>query len=144
MTLDEVKSGYLSKLEKAGFTKNQFTEDSLQYALIGYEKEGTVLVFKTSSLKEMQKFLNVKALGVTRSETNLETELSDDQMASYAKVAFDNPKSQATAMANTIGRKVGKAVYISDSNNKKIKQSLYNSADIKSRDYHITVSFELL
>lgn len=144
VTLDEVKAGYLAKLAKVGFTSDRLVEDNLHYALIGYEKEGTVMVFKTKSLTEMQKFLNIKALGVTRSETNLEAEITDDQMANYSKEAFKIAKNRATAIADKIGRKIGKAIYISDTNVKKIKQSLYNSTDISSRDYHISVSFELL
>ena len=104
----------------------------------------TVYEFKTKSLEEMQKFLNVKSIGVTKSDTNLSAELTDDQMADYAKSAFDNAKSKAEAIAKKIGRKIGKAIYISDSNANKIQESLYYGSPINSKDYYISVSFELL
>lgn len=144
MSMSEVKSGYLDKLAKAGISSDRLTEDSLHYALLGYEKEGTILVFKTKSLEEMQKFLSVKSIGITRSDTTLDTELTDAQMADYAKSAFDNAKSKATAIANKIGRRIGKAIYLSDSNAKKISESLYYGNTKDKRDYNISVSFELL
>lgn len=144
MTLDEIKTGYIAKLAKAGFTADRLTEDKLHYALLGYEKEGAIMVFKTKSLEEMQKFLSVKALGVTRSDSNLDLELTDEQFATYSKEAFENAKSKATAIASKIGRKIGKAIYLSDTNTNKISESMYYANAKNTRDYHISVSFELL
>ena len=144
VTLSEIKSGYLDRLAKAGISSDRLEEDLLHYSLMGYDKEGTVYEFKTKSLEEMQKFLNVKSIGVTKSDTNLSAELTDDQMADYAKSAFDNAKSKAEAIAKKIGRKIGKAIYISDSNANKIQESLYYGSPINSKDYYISVSFELL
>lgn len=143
MSMSEVKSGYLDKLAKAGISSDRLTEDSLHYALLGYEKEGTILVFKTKSLAEMQKFLNVKAIGVSRSDTTLDVELSDAQVADYAKAAFENAKNKANAVAKKIGRSIGKAIYISETNTKKISESMYYGNAKETRDYQITVSFEL-
>lgn len=139
----EIKSGYLDKLAKAGISSDRIKEDPLHYALLGYEKEGTVLEFKTNSLEEMKKFLFVKAIGVSRSDTTYETELTDAQMAEYAKAAFDNAKKKAEGIAQKLGRKIGQAVYISDSNLKKISESVYYGNTSQERDYYISVSFEL-
>lgn len=143
MSMSEVKSGYLDKLAKAGISSDRLTEDPLHYALLGYEKEGTILVFKTKSLAEMQKFLNIKAIGVSRSDTTLDLELSDAQIAEYAKAAFDNAKNKASAIAAKIGRSIGKAIYLSDTNTKKISESMYYGNAKATREYYISVSFEL-
>lgn len=143
LSLAEVKSGYMNKLAKAGISTDRLEEDKLHYSLLGYEKEGTILVFKSNSLEEMQKFLNVKALGVSRSDTTFDVELTDTQAANYAKAAFENAKSKANAIALKIGRKIGKAIYISDTNTKKISEVLYNGSVKTTRDYYISVSFEL-
>ncbi|WP_400074228.1 SIMPL domain-containing protein [Zobellia russellii] len=144
VSLDEVKTGYMEKLKKANIDTSQLVEAPLYYALLGYEKEGTVYEFKTKSLEEMQKFLSVKAIGVTRSDTNLEAELSEAQMAEYAKLAFDDAKIKATAIAKKIGRKIGKAIYINDTNVKKIAESMYYGNAEQKRNYYLSVSFELL
>ena len=143
MSMSEVKSGYLDKLAKVGISSDRLTEDSLHYALLGYEKEGTIMVFKTNSLEEMQKFLSVKSIGVTRSDTTLDMALTDAQMADYAKAAFENAKAKANAIAAKIGRTTGKAIYLSDTNTKKISESMYYSNVKDTRDYYVSVSFEL-
>ncbi len=146
MTFSSIKSGYLDKLAKIGISSDRLSENELHYLLLGYDKEGTVLTFSTNSLEEMNKFLKVRSVGVTKSETNLVVELSDDQMAEYAKAAFENAKKKAGALAKKIGRSLGKAISISDTNTKKVYDSMYygygNSFD--SKEYHISVSFELL
>ncbi|MDO6519151.1 hypothetical protein SAMN05421766_10553 [Zobellia uliginosa] len=144
MSLEEVKSGYFEKLTKAGIKKEQLKESALYYELLGYEKEGTVIEFRTKSLDEMQKFLHVKSIGVTRSDTNFEVELSEDEMADYAKHAYEDAKSKAASIAEKIGRKIGKALYISDTNPSKISESLYYGHTDEKRLYAISVSFELL
>ncbi|MFK7811853.1 MAG: SIMPL domain-containing protein [Maribacter sp.] len=143
MSLSEIKSGYLDKLAKIGISSDRLEEDNLHYALLGYEKEGTVLIFKSKSLKETQKFLSVKSIGISRSDTTQEGELTEAQMADYAKAAFDDAKSKATAIAAKIGRTVGKAIQISDTNSKKMAESLYYANYEAKRDYYISVSFEL-
>jgi uncharacterized protein YggE len=143
VTMAEVKSGYLAKLAKIGINSDRLEEDKLHYALMGYEKEGTIFVFKTKSLEEMQKFLSVKALGVSRSDTTLETQLTQEQISDYSKAAFDNAKSKAMAIASKLGRKIGKAIYISDTNPSKISESMYYGNTKEKRDYYISVSFEL-
>lgn len=146
MNFSSIKTAYLDKLAKVGISSDRITENELQYLLAGYDKEGTVMVFTTKSLDEMNSFLRVKSVGVTKSDTNLIVEISDAQMAEYAKMAFDNARKKAEALAKKIGRSVGKAVSISDTNSNKIYDSMYygygNSFD--SKEYHISVSFELL
>ena len=144
VTLSEVKSGYLDKLAKVGISSDRLTENALYYSLMGYEKEGTILVFKTKSLEEMQKFLSVRAIGISKSDTTFNAQLTKEQMASYAKAAFDNAKEKAEAIAKKIDRKVGKAISISDSNQNKIEESLYYGNSTNSKDYYVSVSFELL
>ena len=144
MSLDEVKSTYLDKLSKAGIKTDQLTEDSLYYALLGYEKEGTVMTFKTKSIAEMQKFLNVKSIGVSRSDTTMEAQLTEEEMANYAKAAFDNAKKKAEALSQKIGRNIGKAISISDTNSKEISESVYYGNTGNKRVYYLSVSFELL
>lgn len=144
INMTELKSSYLEKLAKVGITSDRIKEDDLNYAMMGYDKEGTVIEFKTRSLEEMKKFLMVKSIGVTKSDTMLEANLTDAQIADYAKGAFDNAKQKAEAIAKKIGRTIGKAIYISDNNSNKISESLYYGSPVNSRDYYISVSFELL
>lgn len=143
-SLSEIKSSYLDRLAKIGIDSNRLEEDPLHYLMLGYEKEGVIIEFKTNSLDEMQKFLSIKSMGVTRADSTLKAEITDSQMAEYAKKAFDDAKKKAQNIADKIGRKIGQAIYISDTNYKKISEAIYYGNTNQERDYYISVSFELL
>ena len=66
------------------------------------------------------------------------------EMANYTKLAYEDAKAKATAMAEKIGRKVGKALYITNSNSNETVESIYYATEINNRKYNISVSFELL
>lgn len=144
VSLDELKKTYTDKLKQAGLDTSKLKEDSLSYALMGYEKDGTILTYTTDSLEEMQNFLEVRSMGVSRSETSMKATLTDGQMADYAQKAYENAKQRAEAIAKKIGRSVGKVVYISDGNNPEINESLYYGNAVKKRTYYLNASFELL
>ncbi|MFC4096479.1 SIMPL domain-containing protein [Euzebyella saccharophila] len=144
ISISEVKSGYYDKLEKAGISSSKLNEDLFAYNLLGYEKEGTIVEFRTKSIDEMKKFLSVKSIGVSRSESSLEFELAPEQAATYAEKAFESAKKKANAIATKVGRKIGKAIMISDTNYSKIQESLYYGKIKNTRDYYISVTFELL
>lgn len=144
VSLEELKKTYLDKLGQAGLDTSKLKEDPLSYALMGYEKDGIILTYTTDSLEEMQNFLLVKSMGVSRSETSMKARLTDSQMADYAHKAYENAKQKAEAIAKKIGRSVGKVIYISDGNNEEINESLYYGNAIKKRTYYLNASFELL
>lgn len=143
INLSELKSGYYEKLEKAGISQSKLTEDMFAYNLLGYEKEGVVIEFKTNSIDEMKKFLSIKSIGVTRSDTSMEYQFDVEQAATYAEKAFENAKKKAAAIAQKVGKKVGKVVSISDSNYHKVQESLYYGNLKSTRDYYISATFEL-
>ncbi|QWX84190.1 SIMPL domain-containing protein [Cellulophaga sp. HaHaR_3_176] len=143
-TFPELKESYLATLEKNGIDLKALKEDKFAYELLRYEKEGTYFEFKTTSIETLEKFISVKAFGVSQSDSSFEYTLTDDEIAMYAKEAYDNAKAKAEAIAKKIDRKVGKAIYIHDNNLNKISESLYYGSDFSKRDYQISVSFELL
>ncbi len=143
-SLSEIKSSYLDKLAKVGISSDRLKQDDLYYAMMGYDKEGTIVEFSTRSVEEMKKFLLVKSIGVTKTDAIMEAMLSEAEMAEYAKKAFDQAKRKAAGIAAKIGRKIGKAISINDSNGHKINESLYYGSNFKEKEYYITVSFELL
>lgn len=144
MDLDGLKATYRDKLSKAGMDISKLKEDRLAYALMGYDKDGTIMTYTTQSLEEMQKFLLVRSLGVSRSDTVMEATLTDAQMADLAVKAIENAQQKAQAIAQKLGRNIGKAVYISDSNANEINESIYFGSPMNKRTYYVNVSFELL
>jgi hypothetical protein len=144
MDLDALKATYRDKLSKAGMDISKLKEDRLAYALMGYDKDGTIMTYTTQSLEEMQKFLLVRSLGISRSDTVMKATLTDAQMADLAVKAIENARQKAQAIAQKLGRNIGKAVYISDSNANEINESIYYGSPMNKRTYYVNVSFELL
>ncbi|MFI8603179.1 SIMPL domain-containing protein [Cellulophaga baltica] len=144
MTFPELKESYLAALKKHGIDLTALKEDKFAYELLRYEKEGTYFEFETNSIETLEKFISIKAFGVSQSDSSFEYTLTDDEIATYAKAAYDNAKAKAEAIAKKIDRKVGKAIYIHDSSSNKMSESLYYGSDFSKRDYQISVSFELL
>ncbi|WP_298506126.1 SIMPL domain-containing protein [uncultured Maribacter sp.] len=144
MSLDEIKSNYINKLAKEGIPNSSLKENQLQYDLMGYEKNGVFLEFKSNSVAEMQKFLKVRSMGVSKLEYKYEIKFTEKQIADYAKGAFDNAKKKAEAIAKKLGKQVGPIISFTDNNVNKISQSWYYGNPTDSMDYNISVSFELL
>lgn len=142
-TYPQILSTYREKLEQAGIDTSTLVQDDLGYALYGYEKDGTILNYVTNSKDELLKFLSVRSVGVTKSETTMELDLSKSQMADYAAKALEDAENRAQALAAKIGRQVGKVVYLSDTNYEKLSEGLYYGNVKNEREYRINVSFEL-
>ncbi len=144
MSLDEIKTGYINKLVKAGISKVDLIENHLHYDLLGYEKDGTIIEYKTTSIEKMQQFLKVRSIGTSKLEHTYTINFTEEEAADYAKKAFDNAKEKATKIAAKIGKKVGDVIYLSDVNALEKSTGWYYTVDSKSFNYYITVTFELL
>jgi hypothetical protein len=144
MTFTEIKKTYLENLAKVGIDTNSITDDELGYATLGYDKEGTIIEYKTKAIGDLQKFLETKSLGVTKSDATIEAKFTNEELANYAKLAFDDAKKKAENITKKIDRKIGKAIFISDTNSSILTESLYYNSSDNNRTYQISVSFELL
>ncbi|MEM7550331.1 MAG: SIMPL domain-containing protein [Bacteroidota bacterium] len=143
-SVEDLKSRYFEKIKGVGISTQTIKEDALGYTFLGYEKEGVLLRFETTSIKELEKFLTIQSIGVRRYETLMKYELSNDEMAEYGKKAYDDAFKKAELLAGKIGRKVGKATYVSDNNYQEYSEALYYASNSENRTYSISVSFELI
>ena len=89
---EEIKNEYMGKLVDEGVMgkdNGSITEDDLAYGMMGYEKEGTIIQYETTSLDMVQKFLSVKSDGVVKSDAIFWVNLTEKEMADYSKKAFE-------------------------------------------------------
>jgi len=142
--LEEIKSGYMDKLTKAGIKSSSIKIDQLYYDLMGYDKKGLVIEFQTPSIIELQKFLNIRSLGVRNIENKYKVEFTEEQLAEYAKGAFDNAKKKALSIAKKLDKNIGSIIYLTDNNANTIEKSWHDGSSKNLLDYSISVSFELL
>ncbi len=145
-SFEELKDEYMGKLVDEGVMglgNGSITEDDLAYGMMGYEKEGTVIQYKTTSLEMVQKFLSVRSDGVVKSEATFWVELSAVEMADYSKKAFENAKDKAEGIATNLGKKIGDVVLIEDLQMQKFMEGFYYTDMLDTREYRVTVGFEM-
>lgn len=147
LSLKDIKDVYAEKLVDAGIAgtdTGELKEDLLSYALLGYDKEGTVITYTTNSIDMAQKFLMVKSNGVLKSESTFTSELTKEQMTDYAHSALLDAQDKASALAERAERKLGRILAIEDHNLQKTIDGFYSMDYLVTREYRITVSFELI
>lgn len=147
-SLQDIKDMFMSKLVDNGIVGTDvcvITEDPFEFALMNYNREGTVLYCKTTSLKIVEKILSVKSEGVFKQDTSWAPKLSTAEMTQYFYHAFEDAKTRAEAIAKSIGRTIGRALSIEDYNVREgYREMLYTSDILAKKEYHIKVSFEMI
>lgn len=147
VTYSDIREEYMEKLVDEGIAGQpdvHLKEDPLAYSLMGYEMEGNIIEYKTESLQMAQKFLSIKSDGVFKSDSIMWIELTDEEMAEYAKKAFENAKQKAMAIAKNVGKGLGDVTFIEDTNPKKYMDGLYQTDNLQIREYCIKAAFELV
>jgi len=146
-TYNDIREEYMEKLVDEGIAGKpgvHLKEDPLAYSLMGYEMEGNIIEYKTKSLQMAQKFLSIKSDGVFKSESVMWIEHTNEEQAKYNKKAFENAKEKALTIALNLGKQLGDVLSIEDTNPKKYIDGLYHTDNLKKREYHIRVSFEMI
>ncbi len=140
----ELKKTFYDKLNKVGISSSSLQENEMKYDLLGYEKDGIIIEYKTTSMEDFQKFLNTKSLGLSKLENNAFSNITVAQMAEYSNAAFEDAKKKASAIAKKMGKKLGEVKSYIDNNSLRIEDSLYYNNTTDKKTYLISVSFELL
>lgn len=132
MDLETIKKTYYDNLSKVDVDINSITENTLGYLVLGYQKDGTLLNYRTASREEYIKFLSVKSLGIQVSQRNIKLVLTDAEMANLSKKAIDDARVKAKGIAKNLGKSVGEVISISDYNTDENLQSLYSDLQTKA------------
>lgn len=145
-SFEEIKNEYMGKLVDEGVVgsnNGSITEDDLAYGMLGYEKEGTVILYQTTSLEMVQKFLSVQSDGVLKSDAIFWIKLSDSEMAEYSNKAIKNARKKAQGIASNMGKELGNLTFIEDFQVNKYMEGFYYTDMLETREYRITAGFEL-
>lgn len=144
-TIEEIKTKYKNALKKAGINLNNLTENYNAYVLYGYDQDGTVYHYTTSSYKEIIKFLSVKSFGMRQLSPSAYIQISKKEQNQIFNDALANAKAKAKIMASKMGKKLGKTLYIEDTN--RYQQEIYVGYNYEGNPliytYSIKVKFEL-
>lgn len=144
MSLEKVIENYKDRLSGQNIDFNSFTENKFMYMYsASYETNKTVYyTYKTSSESDFTKVINIKMLGLTTSnvEINLE-KLSSEKMADLSIKAIENAREKAKKIAKKLNKKIGEILTIKNETYNTVSLNYYGN-DIKS--YSVVVNFELL
>ncbi len=145
-TLPQMKEKYDTVLKNNGMSLAQLKEDKFAYESLGYDKEGTIYEFETTSLEEFRKFMKSKSFGVQRLQFDQNIILDAEEIASLSKKAFENAKKKAEAMTKDIEVDLGKVISIDDNRNyldEEITRGLYYDKPLGHFQYEVVVTFAL-
>ena len=144
-SLDEIKKALFDKMAAVGLDKNKFVEDKVAYSKLGYQGEGTVYKFETSSEDEFSKIQELYTVrGVNYNKMNV-TYKDEENNESLLREAFDNAKKKAQLLASLMNKNLGDAIHINDYNLDSVApypDSYYYDTQKKS-SYTIAVIFSV-
>ncbi|WP_047246643.1 SIMPL domain-containing protein [Maribacter thermophilus] len=112
-SLQEFKDKYFEALKKVGIDPENFVEKEMEFLTSGYQKEGTVLEFETSSEDIAKKLLSVKMNGVVH-QYLFKTTIDQKTMDSLLKTALADAKAKALKLCELTGQSLGDIVSISE------------------------------
>ncbi|MEM9361577.1 MAG: hypothetical protein AAGA43_03030 [Bacteroidota bacterium] len=109
--LQQLKNKYFKALQEAGFNSSKFSENTQEFLALGYQKEGTILEYETTSKEELELLSKVRMTGVTLGyefKSVLNPKLRNDLL----NKVFENAKENASEICKTIGATPGEVIKI--------------------------------
>lgn len=113
-TLDELKAMYLEKVQKNGLDTAKFKENKLEFMTYGYQKDGTVLNYETTTQEDIEKLSSVKIAGVTYSYS-FKFEITETERKAFLTTALKEAEKNARRVCEASGQTIGEIINISES-----------------------------
>ena len=149
MSLNQMKELFKKTLEEAGLSwKNIKEHDGLfGFETMGFKQEGVIYEYKTASVKEMKRFLNIKMPILQSLDAASSIELNSQEADKIIQMTLDKSYKKATLLAKAMKRKVGKIISISENTGSLIGKpydtSLYYDRTPGEFYYDLMVVYEL-
>ncbi|MFS4466510.1 SIMPL domain-containing protein [Maribacter sp. 2210JD10-5] len=109
--LAELKAKYFDALKEQGVDVSKFKEKKMEFFSLGYQKEGTILIYETSDKEIVKTLLSTKMNGVQLSYQSRAT-LSQDKIEALLTDALTDAKANAAKVCKVAGKSVGEIVSI--------------------------------
>ena len=139
-SLEEFKEKYFKTLREDGFDPKVFTEQKMEFLTLGYQKEGTVLKFETTSKEMAEKLMRIKMNGVTL-QYQFKAVLTAEKRNELRKKALADARANAAQLCKISGGTLGDITSISESAPRpEVWSSYYDSYE---ELLSLSVSFQL-
>ncbi len=110
-SLQQLKSKYFKALQEAGFDSSKFSENTQEFLALGYQKEGTILEYETTSKEELELLSKVKMTGITLGY-QFKSVLNPGLRKELLDKVFANAQDNASQICRAVGTKPGEIVKI--------------------------------
>jgi len=139
-SLEEFKEKYFTTLRENGFDPKAFQESKMEFLTLGYQKEGTILKFETTSKEMAETLMGVRMNGITL-QYQFKSVLTPDKRNELRKKALEDAKVNAEQLCKISGGTLGAITSISES---APRPELWNSYyDSYEELLTLNVSFQL-
>jgi len=145
MDLPQLKSHYQKALESKGISWNELKETPYEFGFetMGYDKEGAVYEFTTTSTEKMRAFLGIKSMGLQRLNAIALFEIDVEEAKTLYESALQDARIKAEAIAKTLGKKLGEVMIVEDNQyiGKQLETAIYYDRPAGEYIYTLQVTF---
>lgn len=116
MDFEELRSLYQKALELQGIAWKEIKERPYEFGFetMGYDKEGAIYEFSTSSIEKMRTFLTIKSLGLQRLNSVAVLKIDEGTAKSLYGKAMEDARKKASLIALALGKELGDAITVED------------------------------
>jgi len=146
MSLEELKSHYKNALESKGIPWDEVKETPYEFGFetMGYDKEGAIYEFTTTSTEKMRTFLRTKSLGLQRLNIIAILEIDAEESKNLYEAALKDARTKATTIATALGKNLGDIVVIEDNQymGKQVETSIFYDRPVGEYIYSLQVVYK--
>lgn len=146
MKFDELMSLYQKALELKGFAWEEIKEKPYEFGFetMGYDKEGAVYEFSTSSIEKMRTFLTIKSLGLQLLNNVAVLKIDENEVKLLYSKVMEDARKKASVIAFTLGKELGDVITVEDNQylNEQVETSIYYDRPIAEYIYSLQVVFK--
>ncbi|RRQ48650.1 DUF541 domain-containing protein [Maribacter algicola] len=146
ISLKAMQEQYREALEAKGIAWSALKENPYDfgYETLGYENQGIIYSYETTSASDMKKFMQVKTHGVQRLNIIAVFTIDSEEGKGLTKEALRNAHEKAQTIANAMGKELGPVQTVEDFNGKwgeNIETTLYYDKDPAVHHYTLSVTY---
>lgn len=149
MTMNQMKAHFKKTFEESGLSWESIKEHDgpFGFETMGFKQEGVIYKYKTISVEEMKKFLNIKMPILQRQDITSSIELDPQEAEKIIQMTLDKSYKKAALLAKAMKREIGKVISISENTGSLIGKpyatSLYYDRTPGEFYYDLVVVYEL-
>ena len=145
MDLEQLKSHFRKALETKGIAWEEPKETPYEFGFetMGYDKDGAVYEFTTTSVEKMRAFLGIKSLGLQRLNAIALFEIDEAEAKTLYQSAMQDARSKAAAIAKTLDKELDDVLIAEDTQyvGKQVETTIYYDRPVGEFIYSLLVTF---